>query len=221
VSWDRDGILVGQGDRIIRVSSNGGNPEALVSARDGELLSAPQRLPEGNRLLFTVVARDAAARGDRFESSQVVAHSLTDGQRTVVVEAGSDGRYLPSGHLVYAVGGVLFAAPFNPRAPKPVTSGIPIVQGIRRANTAGQLQFSVSADGSFVYLPGSPTGSSSQLDLALLDLKGGAIPLGLQPAAFRYPRLRPTAAAWPSTPTPERRRTSGFTICLAKRRYGD
>ena len=35
------------------------------------------------------------------------------GDRKTVIDGGSDARYLSTGHLVYAVGGVLYAARFD------------------------------------------------------------------------------------------------------------
>ena len=105
-------------------------PRCLMSPGAG-----PQRLPGTNAVLFTAAPRDGGA--DRFEKGQVVVQSLDDGRRTVVVETGNDGRYLLSGHLVYAVGGVLFAAAFDPRAPTAVT-------GVRRITFSANLSFWVS-----------------------------------------------------------------------------
>ena len=189
MSWTRDGILIGQGDRIVRCDASGGTPETIVTAQDGEIIAGPQRLPGTNAVLFTAAPRDVSGGADRFEKGQVVVQSLDDGRRTVVIETGNDGRYLLSGHLVYAVGGVLFAAAFDPRAPTAVM-GVPVIEGVR-ATTSGGAQVSVSETGSLLYVPAPAAGASSQRDLALLDLKGGASPLKLPPAPYEHPRLSP------------------------------
>ena len=189
MSWTREGILIGQGDRIVRCDATGGAPETIVTAQDGELIAGPQRLPGTNTVLFTSAPRDLSGGADRFEKAQVVVQSLDDGRRTVVVETGNAARYLLSGHLVYAVGGVLFAAAFDPRAPTAVT-GVPVIEGVR-ATTSGGAQVSVSETGSLLYVPGPSVVASSQRDLALLDLKGGASPLKLRPAPYEHPRLSP------------------------------
>ena len=85
-------------------------------------------------------------------------------------------------HLVYAVGGVLFAAAFDPRAPTAVI-GVPVIEGVR-ATTSGGAQVSVSETGSLLDAPAPAAGASRQRDLALLDLKGGASPLKLPPAPY-------------------------------------
>ena len=189
MSWTRDGVLIGQGDRIVRCEASGSTPETIVTAQDGEIIAGPQRLPGTNAVLFTAAPRDVSGGADRFEKGQVVVQSLDDGRRTVVIETGNDGRYLLSGHLVYAVGGVLFAAAFDPRAPTAVT-GVPVIEGVR-ATTSGGAHVSVSETGSLLYVPGPAAVASSQRDLALLDLKGGASPLKLRPAPYEHPRLSP------------------------------
>src|SRR5205814_7009585 len=96
------------------------------------------------------------------------------------------------GHLVYALGGVLFAVPFNlPRLA--VTGGpVPIVEGVRRSTGAtGTAHFSVSSTGSLVFVPGPTSTSSALSDLALVDRNGAVQPLKLSPGAYEYPRLSP------------------------------
>jgi Tol biopolymer transport system component len=82
--------------------------------------------------------------------------SLQTGQRTILVEGGSDARYLATGHLLYANRQTLFAAPFDHRSGKLTGGPVPVVNGVLR--TAGGLtggaQISHSRTGDLVYLPG-------------------------------------------------------------------
>ena len=58
--------------------------------------------------------------------------SLETGVRKTLIEGGSDARYVPTGHIVYASGGTLFAVPFD-LAKLEVTGGaVPVVEGVRR-----------------------------------------------------------------------------------------
>ena len=56
LTWDRDWIVFAdQGAKgILRVSSNGGEPEVLAPVQAGEVFAAPQMLNDGSDLLFTV-----------------------------------------------------------------------------------------------------------------------------------------------------------------------
>jgi serine/threonine-protein kinase len=191
VSWNTDGIAFGQGSKgIMRVSANGGQPEVLASVKNGELAYGPQVLPGGEWVLFTIATAATAAAWDK---AQIVVQSLKSSERKTLVSGGSDGWYLPTGHLVYALGGVLFAVPFDLRHLNVTSGPAPIVEGVSRSNTgnSGVAHFSVSSTGSLVFVPGPASTSSAQFDLALIDRNGAAQPLKLPPGAYEYPRLSP------------------------------
>ncbi len=188
MNWDSGGIVFGQAKSIMRVSANGGQPEVLVSVKDGELMYGPQVLPGGEWLLFTLAT---TATADGWNKAQIVVQSLKSSERKTLVSGGSDGRYLPTGHLVYALGGVLFAVPFDLRRLAVTGGPVPIVEGVKRSlGTSGTAHFSVSSTGSLVFVPG-PASTSSALDLALVDRNGSVQPLKLPLGAYEYPRLSP------------------------------
>jgi len=104
--------------------------------------------------LFTVSAtRDGA---DRWDRANIVIQSLSSGQRTTIIHGGSDAKYLASGHLVYGVGGTIFAVSFDPRDPAHVGEPVPVVQGVQRTITGitGVVHFATSQSGTMVYVPG-------------------------------------------------------------------
>jgi serine/threonine-protein kinase len=194
MSWSTDGIVFGQPSKgIMRVSANGGEPEMLVSVKDGERMYGPQILPGGANVLFTLATGTAA---DQWDKAQIVVQSLRSGDRKILVNGGSDGRYVPTGHLVYALRGVIFAVPMNLRRLEG-GSPISIVEGVRRT-AVGLLsaigpaaQFDFSSAGSLVYVPGPVSGSTGLFVLALIDRKGSVEPLKLPQAAYQHPRLSP------------------------------
>ena len=190
VSWGTDGIVFGQPDKgIMRVSANGGTPEVLVGVKDGEQAYGPQILPGGETVLFTLATGTAA---ERWDQAQIVTHSLRSGERKTLVDGGSDGRYVPTGHLVYAVGGIVFAVPMDLRRLEVTGGPVPIVEGVRRANTiTGAAQFDFSSTGSLVYLPGPISATTVQSELALIDRKGGVELLKLPPGSYQHPRASP------------------------------
>jgi serine/threonine-protein kinase len=148
MSWGTDGILFGQGNKgIMRVSPDGGKPELLVSVKGDEFVHGPQMLPGGQAVLFTLAAGTSA---DLWDRAQVVVQVLKSGDRKTLIEGGSDARYVPTGHLVYALGGVLFAAPFDPQRLQITTGPVSIVEGVRRAIAGGvataAAHFSFSGD---------------------------------------------------------------------------
>ena len=52
--WSEDGIVFGQPKGILRVSPDGGTPEVIASAGADEMVEAPQMLPGGRAVLFSV-----------------------------------------------------------------------------------------------------------------------------------------------------------------------
>jgi len=191
MSWGADGILFGQGTKgILRVSANGGKPEVIVSVKSDEAAHGPQVLPGGQVVLFTLATANTSSAG--WDKARIVVQSLKSGERKTLIEGGSDARYLPTGHIVYALGGVVFAVPFDlPRLE--VTKGpVPVVEGVRRSGGfTGSAQFAVSRTGSLVFIPGPAGTSSGQLGLGLTDLKGISEPLRVSPGTYTSPRMSP------------------------------
>ena len=126
-SWSADDtIFFGQAEGIMRISADGGTPEPVLSTKEGELAYGPQLLPGGEWLLFSLTRGVAA---DRWDTADIVVHSLRSGERKVVWKGGSDARYVPTGHLIYALDDALFALPFDLQRLEP--SGGPGPRGLR------------------------------------------------------------------------------------------
>jgi len=189
LSWSGHDILFGQSRQgIFRVPSSGGVPEMLVPLK-GEVPSSSQVLPGGRAVLFSVrsgsLARDLA---------RVSVQPLDGGEPKTLVEGGLDGRYLPTGHLVYVVSGDLFAVPFDPATLSVTGPPVSLVEGIRRSTliaSPAAAQFSYSATGTLAFLPGPHLAGNANLDLALFDRTGKPTPLGLPPRPYRAPRVSP------------------------------
>jgi serine/threonine-protein kinase len=186
LTWGDDGIITARGQNIERVPANGGAPQVLATLKEGELVSRPQILPGGQALIYTRRRVDASDAG----LSEIVVRSLTSGTDKTVLTNGADARYLESGHLVYAVGGVLFAVPFDPKRIEVTGEPVAVLSGVR-ARTAGGAQYSVSRTGTLAYLPGPAAVSDAQQDLALIDRNGRVEPLKWPSGAYETPRVSP------------------------------
>lgn len=68
-------------------------------------------MPDGETVMFTLAT---GATAEKWEKTKIVTHSLKTGARRVIIDGGSDARYVPTGHLVYAQSGVLLATRFDP-----------------------------------------------------------------------------------------------------------
>ena len=190
-SWGEDDIIVyGQPQGIMKVSANGGTPEPLVETKEGERVYGPQMLPGGRSVLFTLTTSYANVP-TRWDEAQIVVQSLESGERTVVVQGGSDARYVPTGHLVYVLEDVLFAVPFDPITLEVSGGGVRMVGGMSRApaNLTGAGHFSFSANGTLIHVIGS--GSTSSRNLVWVDREGNSIQITDESRDYGYPRISP------------------------------
>jgi eukaryotic-like serine/threonine-protein kinase len=191
MTWQGDEILFGQPRKgILRVSANGGTPEELIAVKSDERAHGPQRLPGGQAILFTLATESGP---NMWDTSQIVVQSLTSGERKTLVPVGSDARYLVTGHLIYATGGIVFAVPFNHRRLAVVGGPAPVIEGVSRATNAssGTAQFGVSENGTLVFVPGPVSSSAFQQDVAFRDRQGVVQPLKLPLAPYEHPRVSP------------------------------
>ena len=195
VTWTNDTILFGRGSfsegaAIMSVSSNGGTPEVLIEAREGELLYGPQLLPDGESVLFTVTS---AVGPTRWDQAQVVVESVESGRRRVLVETANDARYVPTGHLTYAIDNVLFASRFDLASLEVVGGGVPVIEDVGRGSYPGAARaaahYSFSEDGTLVYLGGS--GTSRAPSLLLVDRQGNPVPVTDERRDYGAPRMSP------------------------------
>jgi Tol biopolymer transport system component len=192
ISWNRRGIVfAGEDGKIFLVSPNGGKPEELVSLKNAEIAYGPEILPGGDSLLFTVA--HGPARAGTWDQAEVVVQSLTSGTRKTIVEGGSDGRYLPSGQLIYALSGTVYAVGFNPRTQLTNGERIPVLSGVRRAfirADIGAAQLSISATGTLVYIPGPVNATSTQPNtLVVSDRNGKMATLKVPSRNYVHPRV--------------------------------
>jgi serine/threonine-protein kinase len=188
MTWDADGIVFSQPEGIMRVDESG-QPKRIVDVTGQGVTTSPQMLPDGQTLLFTLGASTDSR--DRWDQARIVVQSLRSGERKTVFEGGSHARYVPSGHLVFARGGVLFAVRFDVKRLEVTGREVPIVEGVLRGTIGsnGPALFSVSDTGSLIYVPGSASASSNQSGLAFIDRKGVAAPLKILPGVYEYPRV--------------------------------
>ena len=127
-SWGPDdAIVIGSTSGLMRVPATGGEVESLTTVdpeQDETEHRWPNVLPNGKGVLFT-------AWSGSDENSRLAVLSLETGVVTYLLPGGSFPRYVPTGHIVYGVGGTLRAVTFdvdrlevtNPN-PVPVLDGV-------------------------------------------------------------------------------------------------
>ncbi len=183
VHWGSDGFIYygGQG-RIWRIPEEGGEAEALteVEGSAGRRLFHPF-LIEGTKIVLCNSAASASGSG------QLLALDLETRKLKDLETPGSDPRYVPTGHIVFAQSDRVLIAPFDPARVE--VTGPPREAFPRAWVDQGQMQLDVSGDGTVIYMP--VTRGESQA-LVMVDLQGQVTPLipdGLPFSSYNDPRV--------------------------------
>jgi len=187
-TWGPDNTILFGGEEagIMRVPANGGTAELIIERGEREWFHGPQALPGGEWVLFTVRTGDASG----WDEAQIAAQSLETGERKILVSEGSDGRYVPTGHLVYELGGVLYAKAFDVDSMEVTGGAVPILEGVKRASVTGSANYGFSNTGMLAYVFGSARAVPRQ-NLIWVDRNGNEKPLGADTGAYRNPRISP------------------------------
>ena len=187
-SWGPDDtILFGQPDGIWQVPGTSGTPTRLIAVEEGELAHGPQMLPGGEWVLFTLRPQGVGS----WDAAQIVVQSLVTGERMVLLEDGRDARYAETGHLVYALNGVVFAQAFDRDARQVLGGPVPLVEGVWDAPAAtGAVHFSIARNGSLIYVPGG----SGERRLVWVDRRGEEEPLATRADDYVTLHLSPDGA---------------------------
>ena len=192
ISWHGGTIVVAQTTGIFTVSANGGEPELAVRLDAGTSAASPQIIDEHGSVLFALAGGGAETVSgnplSRWDAGQIVVQR-PDGARHVVVSGGTDPHYLPTGHLVYALGGSLLVVPFDAARGRTTGGAVPVIEGVARTNTSAHA--AISTGGTLVFVPGSATASSTRT-LGLIDIRDGkAQPIPIPPNSYAQPRISP------------------------------
>jgi Tol biopolymer transport system component len=144
----------------------------------------PEFLPGGKAILFA-----AGDNTNYFTNAQVVVQTVATGNRRNLGQGGTNPHYAPSGHLIYAQGGSLMAVPFDPQGLTLSGAAVPVVEGVAQSVSSGAAQYSISATGSLVYVPGGV--QSTQSKLVWVSRNGVERPVAAPVRAYLGPRISP------------------------------
>ncbi len=180
MSWTTDGsLLVGQGaGGVVRVAASGGQPQTVVSVSADEVAMAPQLLPDGDHLLYSL------GRGTPRRWS-VVAQSIKTGARTIVASEGSSARYLSTGSLVYVAGGKVVVDRFDAATLTLAGRATTVAADVVVTASTGAAQFAVSDGGVLVVAPDEV----APVKMVLVALDGRRTDLGDVLSGSAAPRV--------------------------------
>jgi eukaryotic-like serine/threonine-protein kinase len=176
----RDGTIVLAGATLSIVPAAGGAPTVLAKAPTGRRFWYPQLVSGGRAILYsTSLPRPDGGDLEVMEIATKTSRKLL---------AGTGGRLLPTGHLVFVRGNSLWAVKFDEDTLQVQGTPVPVVEGIR-VEIGGAIQYSVSRTGTLMYLPG--TGASAA-ELVWVDRAGKIESAGIPRRAFFSVRIDST-----------------------------
>ena len=163
---------------LFEISANGGAPRAITTVdekKNERTHRWPQALPGGKAILFTVGTLD---KPDDYEDANIEAVVLGTGERRLILKGASMARYVPSGHLIFAREGVLYAVAFDVDGLTVRGQPVAVLSGVAGDRTTGAVHFSVADDGTLGYVPGSAT--TGIRTLVWVDKGGNQTPVNVQ-----------------------------------------
>ena len=182
-AWAPDGTIFFQpngapGSMLQRVRDTGGAVVPFGKQTEGEITQRwPQVLPHSRGVLYS---GNSGTTG--WDHGRIMVQPLDGGSPKLLWRGGYHARYVPSGHLLYIHQATLFALPFDLDSLTVTGSAAPVIEGVLSTTTTGGAFYSVSDDGSLMYVPGTTIDSEA--------------PIHLLEGAGKLTLLRPTAAEW-------------------------
>ena len=154
-AWADDGTIAfasSTGAGLFGVSDRGGEPKPLTTIDPNANEAAhrwPHFMPGGRAILFTVKSTNLQS----FDDAQIMVRSLDTGEQHPVAQ-GDSAQYLPTGHLVYARAGALYAVRFD--AARLAVTGAPVkvADAVITHPESGGAQVAISRTGTLVYAAG-------------------------------------------------------------------
>jgi Tol biopolymer transport system component len=187
-SWGSQGMIafsLTTNGALRQVPVTGGASQPLTHLVKGESTHRwPEFLPGGKTVVFA-----AGPTALNFTNVHVAVQSVGTGERKDLIQGGTQPRYAPSGHLIYAQGASLMAVPFDPLRLTATGEAVPVVEDVLQSTITGAAQYSFSARGSLVYVPGGV--QSAQSRLVWVSRNGAEQPLAAPAHAYLSPRLSP------------------------------
>lgn len=188
--WLEDNTIVFADEQkygLWQVTASGGEPKQLTTPlkfqkekREHSHLF-PHILPQGKGVLFTIFAPG---------QNLIAVFSFETDQYRTLIQRGSCAHYIETGHLLYYLAGDIIAVPFDLKAMKVTGPSVPVIESVMSFDRYEGAHFSVSRNGSLVYIPGS-TAPAAKQRLVRVDQIGKVEALPFPPGDFQSPRIAP------------------------------
>jgi serine/threonine-protein kinase len=187
--WGEDGSIYFVPNTYVPISrmpAAGGaaQPVTAIRTTEGEVQHRwPELLPGGKVLLYVI------GLGGEWDEATIVAQRLDSGERKVLVRGGTSPRYLPTGQLVYARAGGLYAVTLDPRSLEVTGPPVEVARNVF-AGSPGWAAMDVSRTGLLVTVSGDSSAAGASV-LSWVDREGRGEPLKLPAASYSRVVLSP------------------------------
>jgi serine/threonine-protein kinase len=142
----------------------------------------PHALPGGDHILFTDYSQG------RLAEARVALLYAQRGETRTLINGGTNPRYSPTGHLLFARDGSLYAVRFDPQRAEVTGSERKLLDGLM-AEQNGAAQFAVGGGGTLAYLAGGFRANEDEL--VWVDRQGNTETLLGNGRRFLDPRFSP------------------------------
>ena len=189
------GATWGSNDQIIFTSNpNGGLSQVSAAGGTAQDLSTPdstkgefshrwpQILPGGKAVLFTIDT------GGSFDDARIAVLSLETGEKRILVNGGTNARYSPTGHIVFARGGSLLAVPFDLEGFNVTGEPTVVIEDVMM-EPGGAVHLTVSDKGMLIYVPGGTLVPNRKL--VWVNRQGEFEPLPVPAREYKEPSVSP------------------------------
>ena len=189
--WGADGKIYWTGSYaggIVSIGESGGAIQAVTKpdVEHGERSHRFAHLLPGGKAMIYTVSLDGITS---YDDARIDLWDLTTGKHKPLITGGTSAMYSPSGHIIYARAGKLFAVPFDLKRQEVTGSAFEVLSGVMMSRDTGAAEFKLSNRGDLAYMPGAVEGGGRSL--VWVDRSGKAEPLPLPPASYLYPRISP------------------------------
>jgi len=184
IAWTSSGIVYGNAGGLWLVPAEGGASRqltALDAARHEVLHNDPLVLPGGRTVLFACLTSEAG-------TERIEAVPISGGPPSVVLEHAHTPVWSPTGHLLFARDGAVWAVPFDPASVSVRGTAVQVIPaGVVASERNGGLGYQVSSDGTLTFMPAE----FDSKRVISVDRAGSELALNLPAGRYGNPRISP------------------------------
>jgi Tol biopolymer transport system component len=188
-AWSRSGTMIfpiAYTSGLYRVSADGGEAIPLTAPTEEEKSHRyPYVLPDDDTVLFVSIDADLTD----YDDATIAMVSLSSGEIRPLIEGGTRPVYSPTGHIVYARGGALYAVPFDSKSRTVTGDPFLLVDDLMTAAHTAAAHFALAANGTLVHASGGKV--IPRFRMLRVGLDGGETEVGMPERYFTNVRVSP------------------------------